>query len=104
MDKDTCILNEFKLMYRVHAKFPLHYIVFKQVSAHLPHEANTEQLFSLAGSLSDPRKDPIHLARQTRVAKNQHVFMPSVKAIWGLYKTKFSKNGELDEEATLGMA
>ena len=33
--------------------FPLHYIVFKQVSSHLCHEANTEQLFSLAGGLSD---------------------------------------------------
>ena len=66
IDKGTGMLNEFVLMYTVRSKFPLHYTVFKQVSGHLPHEANTEQLFSLAGRLSDPNKDPIHLARQTR--------------------------------------
>ena len=103
IDKGTGMLNEFVLMYTVRSKFPLHYTVFKQVSGHLPHEANTEQLFSLAGRLSDPNKDPIHLARQTRVAKNKDAFMPSVKAIWTHYKTKFSKNGKLDEEETLGM-
>ena len=43
------IINEFALLYKLRNAFPLHYIVFK----HLCHEANTEQLFSLAGGLSD---------------------------------------------------
>ena len=41
------------MLYKLRNAFPLHYIVFKQVSSHLCHEANTEQLFSLAGGLSD---------------------------------------------------
>ena len=48
MDKDS-IINEFALVYKLRNAFPLHYAVFKQVSSHLCHEANTEQLFSLAG-------------------------------------------------------
>ena len=52
MDSDG-IINEFALLYKLRSTFPLHYIVFKQVSSHLPHEANTEQLFSVAGNLSD---------------------------------------------------
>ena len=42
----------------------LHYIVFRQSAAHLPHEANSEQLFSRAGTLSDDngKMDPHHLA------------------------------------------
>ena len=47
------IINEFALLYKLRNAFPLHYIVFKQVSSHLCHEANTEQLFSLADGLSD---------------------------------------------------
>ena len=41
------MLNEFALMYDVCKLFPLHYIVFKQVSVHLPHELNSEQTFSV---------------------------------------------------------
>ena len=83
-DTKTGLINEFELMYKVRSKFPLHYTVFKQVSAHMAHEANTVQLFSLAGNTSDPSKDALHLARQCRVAKNKAVFMPSIKEIWNL--------------------
>ena len=38
LDKEG-IVNEFALLYKLRNKFPLHYIVFKQVSSHLPHEA-----------------------------------------------------------------
>ena len=34
------LLNEFKMMWRLRHRFPLHYVVFKQLACHLPHEAN----------------------------------------------------------------
>ena len=39
------MVNHFKLM---RLRFPLHFIVFKQVSSHIAHEANVEQYFSRA--------------------------------------------------------
>ena len=38
---DVGILNEFALMYDLKDSFPLHYVIFRQVACHLPHEANT---------------------------------------------------------------
>jgi hypothetical protein len=54
------IVNEFALLYDLRTSFPLHYIVFKQTASHLPHEGNSEQLFSRTGNLSDDnsRMDP----------------------------------------------
>lgn len=43
------ILNEFQMMWDLREEYPIHYIVFKQCAAHLLHEANVEQYFSLAG-------------------------------------------------------
>ena len=37
------MLNEFQMMWSLRKRFPLHYIVFKQIASHLPHEANVEQ-------------------------------------------------------------
>jgi hypothetical protein len=37
-----------KLMWDLRKRFPLHFIVFKQVSSHIAHEANVEQYFSRA--------------------------------------------------------
>lgn len=37
IDGATGMLNEFALMYDVRALFPLHYLVFRQVSAHIAH-------------------------------------------------------------------
>ena len=48
------LLNEFKMHWQLRALFPLHLIVFRQAASHIPHEANVEQVFSRAGSLSDP--------------------------------------------------
>ena len=58
---DDGIVNEFALMYNVRSVFPLHYIVFKQTASHLPHEGNSEQLFSRSGALSDDngKMDPV---------------------------------------------
>ena len=39
---DEDMVNEFALLYKLRNAFPLHYILFKQVSSHLPHEANTD--------------------------------------------------------------
>ena len=46
---------------QVRESFPLHFLVFKQMACHLPHEANVEQYFSRAGMLSDPNIDPAYL-------------------------------------------
>ena len=67
------LLNEFKMMWALREAFPLHYIVFKQTASHLPHEGNSEQLFSRAGLLSDPhmdRLDPRFLGLLTSIGNN----------------------------------
>ena len=46
------MVNHFKLM---RLRFPLHFIVFKQVSSHIAHEANVEQYFSRAVAPRGPR-------------------------------------------------
>ena len=87
------------------SKFPLHYIVFKQVSSHLPHEANTEQLFSLAGSLSDDngKMDPYRLSVWVSIGANRSVFRPDCKAILQRYMAKFSKGGTMDLNEDFGL-
>lgn len=42
------MLNHFKMFWELRDRFPLHLVVFKQVSSHIPHEANVEQYFSRA--------------------------------------------------------
>lgn len=37
-----------KMFYDLRDRFPLHFVVFKQVSSHIPHEANVEEYFSRA--------------------------------------------------------
>ena len=44
------MLNHFKMFWELRDRFPLHMVVFKQVSSHIPHEANIEQYFSRAVS------------------------------------------------------
>ena len=106
MDKDG-IINEFALVYKLRNAFPLHYILFKQVSSHLCHEANTEQLFSLAGGLSDDngKMDPYRLSIWVSIAANRKVFMPTKQAILERYMAKFSKGAKvnLDDSAGLDM-
>ena len=96
---DDGMLNEFALMYDFKDQFPLHYIVFKQLAAHLPHEANSEQTFSIAGNLSDPNIRPHYLALLTRVRINKDIFEPTVEAIKARYYKKYSKAGKVPEEA-----
>jgi hypothetical protein len=90
------IVNEFALLYDLRTSFPLHYIVFKQTASHLPHEGNSEQLFSRTGNLSDDnsRMDPARLGVWTSIGINYANFQPSVKAILERYLLKFSKGGK----------
>ena len=83
------LLNEFKMTYAFRHRFPLHYIVFRQVSSHLPHEGNVERYFSRAGNLSDPNLDPEYLGILTMVGVNAKRFKPSVAAVKERYFAKF---------------
>ena len=81
--------------YHVRAAFPLHYIVFKQTASHLPHEGNSEQLFSRAGGLSDDngKMDPARLAVWTSIGVNYSTYKPTDKQILERYTLKFRKGG-----------
>ena len=94
------LLNEFALLYKLRNSFPLHYIIFKQVSSHLPHEANTEQLLSLAGNFSDDngKMDPYRLSVWVSISSNMKVFKPDTKAVLERYMPKFSKGGKASLE------
>jgi hypothetical protein len=72
------LINEFKMMWALKARFPLHYTFFKQCGAHLAHEGNVENLFSRAGNLSDPNLDPHPLPEQVDQYWRQLKSMPSL--------------------------
>ena len=76
---ESGIVNEFALVYHLRQSFPLHYVVFKQTASHLPHEGNSEQLFSRAGGLSDDngKMDPARLAVWTSIGVNYSTFKPA---------------------------
>ena len=101
---DLGIVNEFALMYELRKEFPLHFIVFKQTSSHIPHEWNSEQLFSRSGALSDNngKMDPAHLAVWTSIGVNYSTYQPPKKQIRERYFLKFSKGassvGKLHED------
>ena len=83
------LLDEFKMMWELRYRFPLHYIVFKQVSSHLPHEANVEEYFSRAGKISDPNMAPVLLGKLVMVGVNKKRFWPTVQAIKERYYLKY---------------
>ena len=97
---DDGLVNEFALLWNVRIQFPLHFTVFKQVSSHMAHEGNSEELFSQAGNLSSDngRGDPDKLATWTYVSKNMFVFKPLVKDIMARYFKKYSRGGRLPEQ------
>ena len=90
------IVNEFALVYRYRQSFPLHYVVFKQTASHLPHEGNSEQLFSRSGALSDDngKMDPARLAVWTSIGVNYSTYKPTDEQILQRYMLKFSKGGK----------
>ena len=91
--------------YRERRSFPLHYTVFKQTASHIPHEGNSEQLFSRSGMLSDNngRGDPARLATWTSIGVNYDTFQPSYEKILERYLLKFRKHGKKLHEDDLGL-
>ena len=87
------LLNEFKMMWELRERFPLHFLLFKQMACHLPHEANVEQYFSRAGNLSDPNIDPAYLGVLVMVSANKSRFKPTVKTIMERYYKKYRGKG-----------
>lgn len=93
------LLNEFKMMWALRERFPLHLIVFKQIACHLAHEANVEQVFSRAGNLSDPNIDPEFLVHLVMTAVNKKAFKPTLQAIKDKYYELYrGKGGGGDED------
>ena len=85
---------------KVRDRFPLHYIIFKQVSSHLAHEGNTEQLFSRSGALSDDngKMDAARLAVWTAIGVNRSVCQPTHRQILERYLLNFSKGSKVHED------
>ena len=69
--------------------------MFKQTASHLPHEGNSEQLFSRSGALSDDnaKMEPTRLAVWTWIGVNYSTYQPSYQQILERYLLKFSKGG-----------
>jgi hypothetical protein len=66
-------------------------------ASHLPHEGNSEQLFSRTGALSDNdgKMDPTRLAAVwTSIGVKYSTFQPGHKQILERYLLKFSKGGK----------
>ena len=79
------------------SRFPMHFLVFKQMASHLPHEANVEQYFSRAGNLSDPNMDPVYLGVLVMVGANKSSFKPTVKDIMERYYKKYRGKGGIEQ-------
>ena len=94
------LLNEFKMLWHLRHRFPLHMVVFKLTACHLPHEANVERYFSRAGALSDPNMNPDFLGKLVMVGANQKRYAPSVQSIKEHFFTKYrGKGGEHEDNA-----
>ena len=92
------LLNEFKMLWHLRHRFPLHMVVFKLTACHLPHEANVERYFSRAGALSDPNMNPDFLGKLVMVGANQKRYAPSVQSIKEHYFAKYrGKGGEHED-------
>ena len=96
-------LNEFEMMWELRKSFPLHYILFKQLASHLPHEGNSENTFSRAGSLSDPNINPVYMSRLTKIGINRKVYDPPLERIKERYYQKFSNAGKCIEDMDQGL-
>jgi hypothetical protein len=96
------LVDEFKLMLAVRTELPLHCALFQQVSAHLAHEGNAEETFSLGGNLSNSntKTQPGFLATLVRINKNRKVYEPNDKDILCSYKKKFRKLPMLGDDVT----
>ena len=75
------------------------HIFSKGVSPHIPHEANSEQMFPITGKLSDPTMQALFLAMLTRISVSKTVYIPTVAVILTKYKNKFSTGGNLPDDS-----
>jgi hypothetical protein len=91
------------MMWELRERFPLHFIVFKQTACHLLHEANVEQVFSLAGNLSDPNMDPEYLVHLVMVWVNKKSYKPSTANVKDKYYELFHGQGGKGLERNEGM-
>jgi hypothetical protein len=82
------------MMWALRERFPLHFFVFKQVASHLAHEANVEQVFSRAGSLTNPNMDPNFLAALVMAVVNKKAYCPLVAAIKDKYYELYRGKGD----------
>jgi hypothetical protein len=73
---------------------PLHFIIFKQCASHLAHEANVEQIFSLAGKLADPNLKVENLGILTRIHFNKKAFTPKPDDILAAYLALYAAEEE----------
>ena len=78
------------MMWELRARFPLHFLVFKQMACHLPHEANVEQYFSRD-------MDPVYLGVLVMVGANKSSFKPTVKDIMERYYKKYRGKGGIEQ-------
>ena len=85
------------MVWALRDRFPLHFVLFKQTSCHIPHEANVERLFSRAGNLSDPNMDTHFLASLTRIGFNKFTYKPSWETIKAAYYAKYRGVADPDE-------
>lgn len=92
------LVNECLLLYKVRHKFPLHYKLFRQVSSHLFHEVNTEQLFSHTGALSEDngKTDPERLAVWIAIGMNMRTFKQKWDMVHKRYMDKYRSKEEQD--------
>ena len=78
------------MMWSLRESFPLHYVIFKMMACHLPHEGNVEQIFSRrAGLLADPNIQPAYLATLVEIGVNKKSYKPSVSTIKAKYYEMF---------------
>ena len=64
-------MDEFTMMSDLKSEFPLHYVVFRQVSSHMSHEGNVESVFALAKRLSHPCSKPRTVTLLTLMGANK---------------------------------
>ncbi|KAL1512023.1 hypothetical protein AB1Y20_005298 [Prymnesium parvum] len=95
--KKELSMSSIQLLWEHRDEFPRHFCVFKQCAAHLHHEANVEQIFSLAGRISDPSLDPEHLQRMVQVNFNRKFHMPTIEKIRAKYFVKYRKAGSVNK-------
>ena len=93
------LVNEFDLIHSVRQEFPLHYTLFRMVSVHIAHEANSESTFSEAGGLSNASIGTNFLSMLVRINGNKSICKPSWDEILAEYKIRFGKPSEEEMQA-----